>query len=887
MRSMAWHIRSMILLVAIAATALFAVPPNAGLSQPGARITLQQGWQIQSSTEAGEDGAVISSLSYQASGWYPATLPTTVLAALVAAKVYPDPNYGMNLRSIPGTSYPIGGNFSYDTMPKNSPFRPGWWYRTQFNVPADTKGKQLWLHFNGINNSANIWLNGHQVADANRVTGMYRTYEFNVTASAAPGAVNTLAVEVFAPTPNDLSITFVDWNPLPPDKDMGIFRSVYLTASGPVTVRNSQVITRFDLPSLAVAHLTVAADVQNATDHPVEGTLRGAIGAVAFSKTLKLAPREHRRVTFTPNAYPQLNLSHPWLWWPWQYGAQNLYKMRLEFDAGKQVSDIARATFGIREITSALDAENHRVFSVNGKRILIRGAGWSPDMMLRPLPEKVETEIRYVRDMHLNAIRLEGKLMNARFYSLCDHYGVLVIAGWCCCSRWERWKNWTPQNYEVAAESLRSQVRLLRNHPCVLAFLYGSDNAPPAKAEAVYLDVFKEEHWPNPVVASAASRKTVGAGWTGVKMTGPYQYVAPSYWYEDHQRGGAFGFNTETSPGPAIPVLASLKEFLPPDHLWPIDDVWNYHAGGGAFKNLDYYTSALNQRYGKAKTLSDYVEKAQVMDYEGERAMFEAFGRNKYTSTGVIQWMLNNAWPSMIWHLFDFYLRPGGGYFGAKEACEPLHIQYSYDDHSIVVVNSTLEAYQNVMAIAAVYDLDLKERFFRQAKLDIPSDSSNAAFTLPSLSKLTKTYFVRLTLKDAQGEVVSHNFYWLSTQPDVSNWNASTWYYTPLSGYAHLAGLEKLHRVTLRASAQAREMGDPAREVITVENPTSHLAFFVHLTLVKGNDDIHPAFWQDNDFELMPGEKREITATFSESELGGAEPAISVTGWNVKPQTIN
>ncbi|HEV2500252.1 MAG TPA: beta galactosidase jelly roll domain-containing protein [Terriglobia bacterium] len=883
----AFQIRNAILLLIIAVASSFAAPSNADLSQPGASVTLRQGWQIQSSAKVGEAGGVILTAGYRPSGWYSTTMPTTVLAALVAAKVYPDPDYGMNLRSIPGTSYPIGGNFSQDAMPPDSPFRAGWWYRTQFTIPAGAQGKQLWLRFNGINNSANVWLNGHQVADTHRVTGMYRTYEFNVTADAAPGAVNTLAVEVFAPTPNDLSITFVDWNPLPPDKDMGIFRNVYLASSGPVTLRDPQVVTKFDLPSLDVAHLTVAADVQNATDHAVGGTLKGAMGGIAFSKSIVLAAHERRRVTFTPDSYPQLNVSHPRLWWPWQYGAQNLYHMRLEFDAGGQVSDVANVSFGIREITSELDAENHRVFSINGKRILIRGGGWSPDMMLRPFPEKVETEIRYARDMNLNTIRLEGKLMNDRFYNLCDHYGVLVIAGWCCCSRWERWKQWTPQNYETAGESLRSQVRLLRNHPCVLAFLYGSDNAPPAQAEAVYLKVFKEEHWPNPVVASAASRKTAGAGWTGVKMTGPYQYVAPSYWYEDHERGGAFGFNTETSSGPAIPVLASLKEFLPADHLWPVDNVWNDHAGGGAFKNLGYYNQALNERYGKSNNISDYAEKAQVMDYEGERAMFEAFGRNKYTSTGVIQWMLNNAWPSMIWHLFDYYLRPGEGYFGAKKACEPLHIQYSYDNQSIVVVNSTLRTYPDVTASAAVYDLNLKQRFSKEVKLDIPADSSNVAFALPALSKLSKTYFVRLALRNKEGEIVSRNFYWLSTKPDVSNWTASTWYYTPLSGYAHLAGLEKLPKVTLRASLQKQNAGNTAQDVVTVENPSSHLAFFIHLTVLKGSEDVHPVFWQDNDFELMPGERRQISATYSQSELGGAGPAIRVTGWNVRPQMVH
>lgn len=872
MRIAARHVFTIFLFAAVSAAQLSA-------ANPAAR-SLNGGWQIQSSAKAPESGAVISTAAYAARGWLPARVPTTVLAALVADGKYPNPNYGMNLRSIPGTSYPIGGNFSFDAMPADSPFRVGWWHRTEFTLPPEARSKQWWLRFDGINNSAVIWLNGREIADRGAVTGMYRTYEFNITAEATPG-VNTLAVEVFPPTPEDLSITFVDWNPLPPDKDMGIFRGVSIRSSGPVALRNPQVITNLDLPSLDKAHLTVGADVVNATDRAVSGTLKGVIGGVSFAQSVTLAPRERRRVVFRPAAYPQLNFTHPRLWWPWQYGAQSMYSLHLEFTINGETSDSTTASFGIRQVTSVVDAAGHRVFSVNGKRILIRGGGWSPDMMLRRQPQKVEDEIRYVRDMNLNTVRLEGKLMNRHFYDLCDRYGVLVIAGWCCCSRWERWKNWTPQNYQVAAESLRSQARLLRNHPCILAFLYGSDNAPPAKAEAVYLKVFKEEHWPVPVVASAASKRTVGGGLTGVKMTGPYQYVAPSYWYEDHQRGGAFGFNTETSPGPAIPVLASLKEFLPADHLWPIDNVWNYHAGGGAFKNLDVYNQALSARYGKAKSLADYVEKAQVTDYEGERAMFEAFGRNKYTSTGVIQWMLNNAWPSTIWHLFDFYLRPGGGYFGAKKACEPLHIQYSYDDRSVVVVNSTLNAYSGLKASAQILDLNLKPRFAKTAALDAAPDSSSVAFTLPAPARLSKTYFVRLTLRRGDA-IVSRNFYWLSTHPDVSNWDASTWYYTPLSSFASLKGLEKLQPVKLRASFHS---ASGAGEV-TVSNPTRHLAFFVHLALMSGGADVNPVFWQDNDFELMPGGQRTITAKFRAAALQGAAPSIKISGWNVRPQTV-
>src|ERR1700750_2348409 len=179
---------------------------------------------------------------------------------------------------------------------------------------------------------------------------------------------------------------------------------------------------------------------------------------------------------------------------------------------------------------------------------------------------------------------------------------------------------------------------------------------------------------------------------------------------------------------------------LPPDHLWPIDDVWNYHAGGGQFKTLNVFTKALNARYGEEKGIEDYALKSQLMAYEGQRAMFEGYARNKYGSTGVIQWMLNNAWPSLIWHLYDYYLLPGGGYFGTKHACEPVHVQYSYDDRSVVAVNNTGRSLSGVKLTAKVFDINLAEKFTQTTPLDLPADSNARALTLPTADGLTPTY---------------------------------------------------------------------------------------------------------------------------------------------------
>jgi len=852
------------------------------LATASERINLEKSWLIQSSAKVTEQGDVISTSKFQPRDWYPTSVPSTVVATLVDNKVYPDPDFGMNLRSFPGMKYGIGQNFSNCAMSEDSPFRVPWWYRTEFTLPLSTRGKRLWLNFDAINQRANIWLNGHQIAGSDKVAGMYRMFEFDVTDLAQPGAQNVLAVEVFPPTPNDLTLTFVDWNPMPPDKDMGLVRDVYILTTGPVALRNTQLITHLDKPP-DKAQLTISADVRNSSDHPVDGTLRAQIADIAISKQVRLGAHESTRVILAPQDHPQLNIAHPKLWWPYPLGPQNLYRLRLEFITGGAVSDRQDVSFGIREFTSELDAREHRLFKINGKNILIRGGGWTQDMLLRYSSERAESEIRYARDMNLNTIRLEGKMMDDHFYDTCDRLGVMVMPGWCCCSHWEQWKKWKPEDYTIAGESLTDQLRRLRNHASVFVWLYGSDEAPPPEAESVYLKVIEQEHWPNPYIASAADRKTTGAGRTGVKMSGPYEYVAPNYWLQDQKHGGAFGFNTETSPGPAIPELASLTEMLPPEHRWPIDEFWNYHAGGGVFRNVKVFTTALENRYGKAKNLEDYVKKSQLMTYEGERAMFEAYGRNKYTSTGVVQWMLNNAWPSIIWHLYDYYLRPGGGYFGTKKANEPLHVQYSYDDQSVVVVNSYYRSFTGHKVKATVYNLDLTEKFSKTASVEIEPDSVTHAFEIPKIDGLSDVYFVKLSLEGEGRKLVSSNFYWLSTKPDVSNFAKSDWYYTPISSFADLTGLETLPEAKVTAVLRAEQSGTEEVDHVVVSNPGSHLAFSVHLTVLKGREgaDVEPVLWQDNYFELMPGERREITATYQKKLLGGAKPYIKVDGWNI------
>ena len=892
------------LLIPFFSVAVAAAQPS---FQPATALTLplREGWTLQSSAKVTGTGEAISSASFNANDWIRTEVPTTVVAAQVKSGLLPDPFYGMNLRQYPGVSYPIGFNFSNTPMPTDSPYAVSWWYRKEFALPHEYAGKTVWLNFRGINYRANIFLNGKQISTSTEVAGAWRNYEFKITSAAQTGP-NVLAVQVWAPTENNLAITFVDWNPSPPDKNMGLWREVYLTTSGPVALRHPAVLSKVDSPAdhVSAAHLTVTALVKNASDHPVKGTLKGRIENIEFAQPVDLTAGESKDVVFSPAQYPQLNLSNPRLWWPAQMGTPNLYDLHLSFEVDGRLSDMSHTKFGIREITSEVSEQApdrlKRLFKINGKNILIRGGGWTPDMMMRETPERLADEFRYVRDLGLNTVRLEGKLETEEFFEMADQQGILVIAGWCCCDFWEHWGSWKDEDFDIAKASLRDQMYRLRSHPSMVMWLNGSDNPPPPDVEEMYLKIEADLLWPNPVVSSATAKPTTVTGGSGMKMSGPYEYVAPSYWTADPRLhtegkncneggcGGAYGFNAETSMGPAVPPIESVERMVPKDHLWtvagPPDEYWNFHAGGGAFKTIQVFTDALTARYGKAGSAEDFTYKSQLMTYEGVRAMYEAYSRNKYTSTGVIQWMLNNAWPSMIWHLYDYYLRPGGGYFGAKKAMQTLDPVYGYDDHSVWLVSSQYVDANGLRLAARVFNLDGTQKFSKDAALDAAADSTAKVFELPQIEGLSPAYFLDLRVTDGSGKLVGSTFYWLSTKPETLDWSKSNWYTTPTASYADYTSLAKLPKVKLNVSSRSERNGEDGVTRVTVENSSKAVAFFVRLKLDKGRggEEILPVVWQDNYISLLPGEKRQITATYRASSLGGAKPEVEARGWNVE-----
>jgi exo-1,4-beta-D-glucosaminidase len=852
------------------------------------RRTLSQGWLIQASADVASPGDAISTPGFETTDWLPTAVPSTVLAALVAHGRHQDLYVGTNLKQVP-----------------TEPFEQPWWYRAEFSVSEDEVAKTVLLEFDGINHAANIWVNGRQIATANDAKGTYRRFQFDVSDVVIVGE-NVVAVEVVPPQPGDFSTGFVDWNPPPPDRNMGLFRPVTLHLCGGVSIDNPFVQSRLNLETLAEADLTVSVDVANHCSEAMSGILEGRIESIGFSVEVHLGPQETKTIVFDPQEHRQLHVAQPRVWWPYELGTPELYQLDLQFVADGPVSDARSLLFGIRDVADYWTAEGHRGFRVNGHDVLIKGAGWTDDLLLAETPERIEAQLRYVKHMNLNCVRCEGIWgIDQTLYDLCDEYGILMMVGWSC--HWEHEQYLgkpvderyggivSPEDIELIANSWEDQILWLRHHPSIFVWAVASDKMPAPDLERRYLETFRKYDPTRPYLASTggfgSDQHIIGSeeivsdvsGDSGMKMLGPYAYTPPVYWYTDTQRGGAYGFNTETGPGAVVPTLESLKKMIPEDHLWPIDEHWDFHCGLNEFDTLDRFREAMRRRYGEAESLEAFSSKAQALNYELMRPMFEAFRVSKGLATGVVQWMLNAAWPKMYWQLYDWSLMPTGAFYAARKACMSPQLIYHYGDNNIYLVNDRLTEFSGLRAEIRLYDIESKLSLAAHMPVDIKPESAAKIFTLPVFDRIKTAYFLDLRLTDKQHRAVAENFYWLSTKPDVLDYDAKVepWeYYTPCRRYADFTALNSLPtaEIGVKHSFEAAKAG--SKVTVELENQSDTIAFFVELLLTDGaGEPLVPVFWQDNFVSLLPHEERTVTGEFP----GAVEnPALIVRGWNIE-----
>ncbi len=835
-------------------------------------------WKFISSEKLRIHGEKISTPDCTTDGWLPITVPGTVINGLVENKVYADPYEGTNMANLPGFKSESKHIFSQFHKPDDSPFRNSWWYRTELDIRA-TEGKHNWIRLDGISYCANVWLNGKRIAGTDYIRGTFRQFDIDITQKITNNSPNILAIEIFAPEPDDLGLTFIDWSPVPPDDCMGITQPAYTYTTGPVATRNLFVKSALTFSKTTTAKLTIELELENLSNEPCTADLEATIDKLSLKQKVNLNPREVKKVTFSHAKFPKLTIKNPRLWWPYQLGTPELYNLTVHCNVKKAPSSQQSIAFGIRSIKSKLNRHGARLFSINGKEILIRGAGWAPDMLMRQSIERDRADVAYIKNSNLNLVRFEGMMGSKFFMEECDREGVLVMAGWPCCNFWEKWEDWKPGDLTVACESLKSQILNLRSHPSLAMFLYGSDKAPPEYVEKEFVDILNNLYPELTKLSSAAVTPTKYGGDTGVKMTGPYAYVPPILWYKQEMRGAANLFNTETGPGMSIPPLESLLKMLPNEtDRHPGSPTWNFHAGLSCFPNTIIDEVLIEKRFGKPTDIKDFALCAQVAGYEAWRAMYEAHNRNFPLSTGVVAWMLNSSWPSVIWQLYDFYLTPLGGFYGTQKACEQLHAQYSYDDKSIWLINSSLNKWKNISITATVYNLNSEKKFENKKTISVSDLSNYKVFTLPEISGLTTVYFLNLIVSDGNKEL-SRNFYWLATAPEVFA-AKGLWYHFPLETPSDMSALRTLPRAEIKQSVKFSKINEKTKAEVTLTNNSGTVAFFIRARIFdkSTNDFIAPICWDNNCVSILPDETLTLTALFESGPVNGL--TLDIEQWN-------
>jgi hypothetical protein len=743
----------------------------------------------------------------------------------------------------------------------------------------------VWLNFDGINYSAAVWVNGAQVGT---IRGAFIRGVFDITAQVTAGETAVIAVLV-TPQPNPgvphehtlraglgenggisaidgptfLSTLGWDWIPAIRDRDSGIWQKVFLSATGPVRVKDPLVTTDLPLPKTDSADLGVQATVENVSDQPQKGYVEGTIENIHLRQSVELAAHSTQVVKWDAKTTAALHMEHPRLWWPNGYGSPEMYKLELRFVAGHTTSDSIAVNFGVRKISYSVPGTDTLTISVNGVQVFIRGGDWGLDEALKRIPrERLEAEIRLHQMANLNMIRnWVGQSTGEDFYDLCDKYGILV---------WDEFfqpnpgDGPNPTDIPTYMANVRDKILRFRNHPSIALWCARNEGFPPPEIDAELRKLMAELEPTRRYQPSS----TDGAG---VRSHGPYHWRTPREFYtvtDDY-------FKTETG-SVSVPTLESIHGMMPKKDWESVNDDWAEHDFAKGNSGSDVYPALIGARYGKFANLADFVRKSQLANYEAFRAMYE--GRNAqlfHPTTAILTWMSAPAQPSFVWQLYHYDLEPMSSLFAVMHASELVHIQFNEANGNLQVINNLPEAAKDLVANVAVYNLDGTLAYEHKTRVTAEPFVATNLGPIDFPSTVSPVHFIKLDLVDAKEKLVSSNFYWRA-QPERPD---------------DFTALNKMPAVKLEATAAIADAEGRRTVTVTLHNPSKNVALMAHLQLrrEKSGERVLPVYYSDNYVSLVGGETRTIKAEADMSQFKDEDALVVVDGWNVtvEPATGN
>lgn len=817
-------------------------------------------WKLKRADEVETLGSQVSMTNFDDSNWMVATVPGTVLNTYLKNGAIPDPNFGDQQLQI-----------------SDAYFTSDFWYRNSFEIPDNYEDKNIWLNFDGINWKADIFVNGSNIG---RIDGAFIRGKFDITSlvqagetaclavlihkNATPGVVTVQSLEsaggnggvLGADNPTIHASIGWDWMPTIRGRNIGIQDDVFLSATKNVSIVDPFIVTSLPLPSTSSADIKLSVDLHNNSNSSVSGILTGIInpGNITFSQNVTVEASKTKSVTIDSKTFSELTILNPRLWWPNGYGDQDMYEMILSYEVDGDVSDSQVIPFGIREITTN-SSDNVLKIMVNGVRIFMRGGNWGmSESMLRLDAQGYDDRVRLHKEENFTMIRnWVGMTGDEDFYKACDKYGLLIWDDFWLANPGD---GPNPDDPDMFMQNAIDKIKWVRNHPSVALYCGRNEGNPPTTLDAKLVAATADYDGTRPYIPHSAADMVSGFG--------PYSVQHPKWYFQNRS-----GKRLHSEMGmPNMPSVESLKEMLPEDKLWPINEVWALHDYCNSAQGAGAFTNQINNNYGTATNIEDFCRKAQMVNMENHKAMFEPFAGAG--GNGLLMWMSQSAWPSMVWQTYDYYLEQTAGYYGCKKACEPLHILWDCNSNKIKVSNNTGKDYVELMAVAEIYNIDATKMYTDSVQIDSYSDQVVDCFTMTFPAKLSETHFIKLKLKKGN-KVLSDNFYWRGNT------------------YQNYTALDQMTEVSLKGTVlRTTELGKQIIKV-TITNPGPGIALMVRLKLLKGNSDerVLPTFYSDNYFSLLPNETKEIMLEFDAANAGSEIPRLMVEGWNIKAEELN
>ncbi len=879
--------------------------------------------------------------------WMAATVPGTALTTLVDRGVYPNPEFGLNNMVIPESlknkSWWYREEFA---VPASMHER-----RLTLRFEGINYHATVWVNGKRVGEVTGAFLHrGFDVTGfvhesstnvlAVKIDGPPHPgipYEQSLAAGAGDnGGVMMLDGPTFGATEG------WDWIPAIRDRNVGLWQDVALEAAGPVTAETPQIITHLpgilrEKPDRGRAEITVKVPLRNTSNAPVRTAVRVAFDDVLVTQEVTVPAMGEALAEMTPAEFKQLIIVDPKLWWPNGYGDPALHTMQITVSAEGKISDTRTDRFGMREVTyevSAFDAAGHvrraevaptvselngtgpivlqthegfretpegwvtsftprmetsaavremsdrrtepdLVIRVNGVRIAARGGSWGmDDMMKRVSRERLEPFFRLHREGNVNIIRnWMGQNTEDVFFDLADEYGLMVWSDF-----WDSTQDWNlePTNAGLFLENAKETIARYRNHPSIVVWCGRNEGVPQPTINAGLAKLIADEDGTR--YYSADSNKI------NLHDSGPYKYQDP----EDYFTKLSLGFAVEVgllSP----PTREVWQAWLAKPDQWPISDAWAYHdwhQGGNG--DTAPWMEALVEEFGAPTSLDDFDRKAQMLNYEGHRAVFEGMNAHLWApNSGRLLWMTQPAWPSSNWQILSHDYDTQASFYGFKKAGESVHIQMNLPDHAIAVVNNTEQVLAGYKAIVRVFDTNSKLLLEKTETVTAAANATTIAMPLelgPALAE-AGTVLARLELRDAAGKLVSDNFYWQAARRSEYQ-RLQAMPQATLTAVARAGAI--IGAVHAETEPKATAAKPEERQVeVTLANHGSGAAIEAKLTLedATSGERVLPAYYTDNYVSLLPGESRQVTIVYPVASARGPVK-VGLRGFNIADTTL-